>query len=186
MVAFDDDVNNSGHLHCLLRRSCLHKLKFWRRFLHLVLLLVDESVVADRLAHLEVFGLALVVLARQVLVHVAHFREGLLADWARVPGEKSSYTFQLLLVPGFPCIILLDHHLHRPHLVSPLILLLSSSSMFSLLLSDVVGLPGLFKSPFMSPLERIWSLDDDADYHDGSDADQKDVARFVYPFSSIL
>ena len=41
------------------------------------------------------------------------------------------------------------------YLVSPLILLLSSSSMFSLLLSDVVGLPGLFSSPFMSPLVRV-------------------------------
>ena len=41
------------------------------------------------------------------------------------------------------------------YLVSPLILLLSSSSMFSLLLSDVVGLAGLFSSPFMSPLVRV-------------------------------
>ena len=41
------------------------------------------------------------------------------------------------------------------YLVSPLILLLSSSSMFSLLLSDVVGLAGLFSSPFMSPLVKV-------------------------------
>ena len=41
------------------------------------------------------------------------------------------------------------------YLVSPLILLLSSSSMFSLLLSDVVGLAGRFSSPFMSPLVRV-------------------------------
>ena len=41
------------------------------------------------------------------------------------------------------------------YLVSPLILLLSSSSMFSLLLSDVVGLAGRFSSPFISPLVRV-------------------------------
>ena len=41
------------------------------------------------------------------------------------------------------------------YLVSPLILLLSSSSMFSLLLSDVVGLAGRFSSPFMSPLVKV-------------------------------
>ena len=79
------------HLHRLLRRSRLHKLQFWRSLLHLVLFLVDEGVVADRLAHLEVLRLALVVDACQVLVHVAHFRESLLADWARVPGFKESY-----------------------------------------------------------------------------------------------
>ena len=73
------------HLHCLLRRSGLHKMQLWRRFLHLVLLLVDEGVVADRLAHLQVLGLALVVLAGQVLVHVAHLGERLFADRTRIP-----------------------------------------------------------------------------------------------------
>ena len=158
------------HLHRLLRRSRLHKLQFWRRLLHLVLLLVDEGVVADRLAHLEVLRLALVVHACQVLVHVAHFRESLLADWARVPGLKELCPQSFAL--SIHRIILLHHHLNR-HLVSPLILLLSSSSMFSLLLSDAVGLPGLFKSPFMSPLQRIRSLND----CDGG-GDHKDVALF--------
>ena len=51
---------------------------------------------------------------------------------------------------GVTLSILLKNNLH---LVRPLMLLLSSSSMFSLLLSDVVGLVGLFKSPFMSPLQ---------------------------------
>ena len=102
------------HLHRLLRRSRLHKLQFRRRLLHLVLLLVDEGVVADRLAHLEVLRLALVVHARQVLVHVAHFRESLLADWARVPGLKelcpqsfctfhTSYLFVASSSPSPPC-----------------------------------------------------------------------------------
>ena len=82
------DKSEPKNLHRLLRRSCFHKLQFRRRLLHLVLLLVDEGVVPDRLAHLEVLRLALVVLGRQVLVHVAHLGEGLLADWARVPGLK--------------------------------------------------------------------------------------------------
>ena len=52
------------------------------------------------------------------------------------------------------CTVQLSYPSHV-YLVSPLILLLSSSSMFSLLLSDVVGLPGLFSSPFMSPLVKV-------------------------------
>ena len=155
MVAFDDDFNNFDHLHRLLGRSCLHKLKFWRRFLYLVLLLVDEGVVADRLAHLEVLRLALVVHARQVLVHVAHFGKSFLADWTRVPGLKRVISTKFLHFLTFGARLFI---FHRLHLVRPLMLLLSSSSMFSLLLSEAVGLPGLFKSPFMSPLQRIWSL----------------------------
>ena len=62
-------LGNPDHLHCLVWRSSLHKLQLWRHFLHvLVLLLIDEGVVADGLAHLEVLRLALVVLVGQVLV----------------------------------------------------------------------------------------------------------------------
>ena len=127
-------------------------MQLWRSLLHLVLLLVDEGVVADRLAHLQVLGLALVVLAGQVLVHVAHLGERLLADRTRVPGFKKRFS--------------MEKNRKNADLVRPLMLLLSSSSMFSLLLSEVVGLPGLFstrvapgladrfKRPFMSPLKR--------------------------------
>ena len=84
-------------------------MQLWRRFLHLVLLLVDEGVVADRLAHLEVLRLALVVDACQVLVYIAHFRESLLADWARVPGLKRVISSKFLHFPyivSFRCIII--------------------------------------------------------------------------------
>ena len=79
-------------------------MQLWRSLLHLVLLLVDEGVVADRLAHLQVLGLALVVLAGQVLVHVAHLGERLFADRTRIPWGKVFSSMHCTTIVSFACI----------------------------------------------------------------------------------